>query len=161
MNKVILIAGGWRLWNQLDVADVNSIVSAKALIEKEAGHIDILVNNAGTAVMTKRQSATDVDVVVREACEVNLFGLIQTATTFLPLLLKSSKPNILSISTDIASNTYQASPDSQLHVVAYNTSKAATNSYTIALANELKGKAIVNALTPEFTTTKLNGYALI
>ena len=110
--------------------------------------------------MNKPQNATNVDVaVVREACEVNFFGLIQTTTTLLPLVLKSSKPNILTISTDMASNTYQARPESYLHVVAYNTSKAAANSYTIALANELKGKAIVNALTPGFTTTKLNGFA--
>lgn len=110
--------------------------------------------------MTKPQGATDVDVaVVRAACEVNLFGLIQTTTTFLPLVLKAPKPNILNISTDMASNTQQALPNSYLHVVAYNTSKAAANSYTIALASELKGKAVVNALTPGFTTTKLNGYA--
>lgn len=74
-------------------------------------------------------------------------------------MLKSSKPNILNISTDMASNAFQALPDSALHVVAYNTSKAAANSYTIALANELKGKAVVNALTPGFTTTKLNNHA--
>ncbi|KZP14258.1 NAD(P)-binding protein [Athelia psychrophila] len=109
--------------------------------------------------MTKPQGATNVDVaVVRAACEVNLFGLIQTTTTLLPLVLKSSKPNILNISTDMASNTHQAHPG-RYHLVAYNTSKAAANSYTIALASELKGKAIVNALTPGFTTTKLNGYA--
>lgn len=162
---------------KLDVTDTKSILAAKAVLEKDVGHIDVLVNNAGethsmyastaisnwkpgSGVMNKPQNATNVDVaVVREACEVNLFGLIQTTTTLLPLVLKSSKPNILTISTDMASNTFQARPDSFLHVVAYNTSKAAANSYTIALANELKGKAIVNALTPGFTTTKLNGFA--
>ncbi|KZP14254.1 NAD(P)-binding protein [Athelia psychrophila] len=145
---------------QLDVTDVKSIIAAKDFIEKDAGHIDVLVNNAGDRVLSKPQVATNVDVaVVRAACEVNLFGLIQTTTTLLPLVLKSSKPNILNISTDMASNTYQARPDSFLHVVAYNTSKAAANSYTIALAHELKGKAIVNAVTPGRTTTKLNNYA--
>lgn len=110
--------------------------------------------------MNKPQNATNVDIAtVREAMEINLFGLIQTTTTLLPLVLASNaKPNILVISTDMASNTVQARPNSFLHVVAYNTSKAAANSYTIALANELKGKVIVNVLTPGFTTTKLNGH---
>lgn len=59
----------------------------------------------------------------------------------------------------MASNAFQARPESQLHVVAYNTSKAAANSYTIALARELKGKAVVNTATPGFTTTKLNFFS--
>ena len=60
----------------------------------------------------------------------------------------------------MASNSLQAGPDSHLHCVAYNTSKAAANSYTIALAQELKREGIkVNAVTPGFTTTKLNFFA--
>lgn len=146
----------------IDVTDSKSIAAAKTTIENAEGHLDVLVNNAGTGVMNKPQRATDVDVsVVREACEVNLFGLIETTTAFLPLLLKSkSTPTIVNVSTDMASNSYMASHDlpSFLHVVAYNTSKAAANSYTISLAHELKGKAVVIAHTPGFTTTKLNGH---
>ncbi|KAK7032498.1 hypothetical protein VNI00_013067 [Paramarasmius palmivorus] len=57
-------------------------------------------------------------------------------------------------------NTRQSRPDSYLHVVAYNTSKAAANSYLIALANELKGQGFqINSVTPGFTMTKLNGFA--
>jgi NAD(P)-dependent dehydrogenase (short-subunit alcohol dehydrogenase family) len=59
----------------------------------------------------------------------------------------------------MASNTIQAQPDSSLHVVAYNTSKAAANSYTVALAHELRQEGIkVNCVTPGFTSTKLNSY---
>ena len=57
------------------------------------------------------------------------------------------------------SNTIQARPNAGLHFAAYNTSKAAANSYTIALAQELRGEGIkVNAVTPGFTSTKLNNY---
>jgi NAD(P)-dependent dehydrogenase (short-subunit alcohol dehydrogenase family) len=61
----------------------------------------------------------------------------------------------------MASNTLMAGPNGFLHeAVAYNTSKAAANSYTIALAHELKAEGIkVNAVTPGFTTTRLNGFA--
>jgi len=145
---------------QLDVTDAQSIVAAKEAIEKAEGHLDVLVNNAGIANMDKPQNATNVDVsVVRAVFEPNFFGLIQTTTTFLPLIRKSAQPVILNVTTDMASNTTQAKPDSILHVTAYNTSKAAANSYTIALAHELRNEGIkVNCVTPGFTTTKLNGF---
>ena len=110
--------------------------------------------------MHKPQNATNVDVsVLREAFEPNLFGLVQTTTTFLPLLRKSPQAVILNVTTDMASNARQADPNSALHFVAYNTSKAAANSYTIALAHELQAEGIkVNCVTPGFTSTKLNGF---
>ena len=46
------------------------------------------------------------------------------------------------MSTDMASNAIQARTDARLHVIAYNTSKAAANSYTIALALELRKEGI-------------------
>jgi len=146
---------------QLDVTDIKSVVSAKDVIEKAEGRLDVLVNNAGVSYMDQPQNATSVDLsVIRAAFEPNFFGLVQTCTTFLPLIRKSSNGVILNVSTDMASNAYQARPDSFLHVVAYNTSKAAANSYTIALAHELKSEGIkVNAVTPGFTTTKLNGFS--
>ncbi|TFK74732.1 NAD(P)-binding protein [Pluteus cervinus] len=145
---------------QLDVTSPASITAAKEFIEKEEGRLDVLVNNAGIAKFESPQNATTVDVaVVREVFEPNLFGLIQTTTTFIPLLRKSSQPVIVNVSTDMASNTVQAGPKSLLHVVAYNTSKAAANSYTIALAHELRGEGFkVNAVTPGFTSTKLNHF---
>lgn len=46
-----------------------------------------------------------------------------------------------------------------MHPVAYNTSKVAVNSYTIALAHESKREGIkVNAVSPGFTKSKLNGF---
>ena len=42
----------------------------------------------------------------------------------------------------MASNAIQARTDARLHVIAYNTSKAAANSYTIALAQELRKEGI-------------------
>jgi NAD(P)-dependent dehydrogenase (short-subunit alcohol dehydrogenase family) len=90
--------------------------------------------------------------------ETNFFGLVQTTISFLPLLRKSTNAVIMNVAT--TSNTVQARPNSGFHVVAYNTSKAAVNSYTIALAQELKGEGIkVNAVAPGFTSTKLNNYS--
>lgn len=119
----------------------------------------------GTGEIGRHQGATDIDIaVIRAAFEPNFFGLIQTTTTFLPLLRSSSTleaPSvILNVSTDMASNSLMAGPHGFLHnLVAYNTSKAAVNSYTIALAHELKEEGIkVNCATPGFTSTALNGF---
>lgn len=57
----------------------------------------------------------------------------------------------------MASNTRQAQPGADLQFVAYNSSKAAANAYTVALAGELRAEGIkVNAVTPGFTSSKLN-----
>ena len=89
--------------------------------------------------------------------ETNFFGLVQTTITLLPLLRKSTNGVIVNVAT--TSNTIQARPNAGFQVVAYNTSKQAMNSYTIALAQELRGEGIkVNAVAPGFTSTKLNNY---
>ena len=52
----------------------------------------------------------------------------------------------------------KAGPGVKMHYAGYDTSKAALNSYTIALAHELKAEGFrVNAVTPGFTRTKLSG----
>jgi len=137
-----------------------TIQVAKETIDQAEGKLDVLVNNAGIGKLDENQNATSLSLApVREAMETNFFGLIQTTIAFLPLLRKSTNAVILNVSTDMASNTFQARPDASLHVVAYNTSKAAANSYTIALAQELRAEGIkVNAVTPGFTTSKLNNY---
>ncbi|KAJ7062507.1 hypothetical protein C8F01DRAFT_1134394 [Mycena amicta] len=145
--------------------DVNFAAAEK--IKKEEGKLDVLVNNAGIAEMQAQQSASSPDIpAIRNTIETNLIGLIQTTTTFLPLLRSSataSAPSvILNVSTDMASNTFMASLGYLHQALAYNTSKAAANAYTIGLAREFKDKGEhvkVNAVTPGFTTTALNGFA--
>ncbi|ESK86291.1 short chain dehydrogenase [Moniliophthora roreri MCA 2997] len=107
--------------------------------------------------MDALQNASSVNTdIIRETMEINFYGIIYITQGFLPLL---REPVILLISTDMASNTQQSPLDSYLHVVAYNTSKAAANSYLIALAKELKNDGFrVNAVTPGLTTTKLDGF---
>lgn len=112
--------------------------------------------------MDRDQNALTVDLkTIRDCFETNFYGLIQTTQTFIPLVKAAASAAgyavILDVTTDMASNAHQARPDSQYHIVAYNTSKAAANSYTVALAHELRGQHIkVNAVTPGYTSTKLN-----
>lgn len=148
---------------ELDITKVETIHSARDTISKQSGKLDVLINNAGISNLGKDQSAKSVDIsLIRETMETNLYGLIETTKTFLPLLRKSTtgSPVILNVSTDMASNSNQSTSSSPIHVVAYNTSKTAANSYTIALAHELKEEGFkVNAVTPGFTSTKLNYFA--
>jgi NAD(P)-dependent dehydrogenase (short-subunit alcohol dehydrogenase family) len=162
----------------IDVTALATIQAAKETIDQADGKLDVLVNNAGTLInlpiyklirkksssgigkLEENQNATNISLsTIREAMETNFFGLIQTTITLLPLVRKGTNAVILNVTIDMASNTIQSRPDAILHVVAYNTSKSAANSYTIALAQESKAEGIkVNAVTPGFTTSKLNHY---
>ncbi|KAJ7614358.1 hypothetical protein FB45DRAFT_936727 [Roridomyces roridus] len=151
---------------QLDVTDGASIDAAVAKIQKEEGKLHVLVNNAGISEMDKPQKASVPNLAaIHATIDANLVGLIQTTAAFLPLLRASNTPSapsvILNVTTDMASNGNMATGfNSFLHrCIAYNTSKAAANSYTIALAKELEEEGMkVNCATPGFTTTKLNGF---
>lgn len=146
----------------LDVTNVAQIQAAKEKIETEEGKLDILVNNAAISKMKTPHSAVSVDVsVLRDAMETNLYGVIQTTIVFLPLLRRSPHAVIENVSTGLSSSARMARPDAfGYQYVAYNTSKAAMNSYTIALAKELEKERIkVNAVTPGFTSSKLNGWS--
>lgn len=148
---------------QLDVTDIKSIQAAKDTIENTEGRLDVLVNNGGISEMGKPQNAASIDLqLVRNTFETNFFGLIQATIAFLPLIRKA-RPGygvICNVTIDMASNSLQAGPNALPHVTAYNTSKAAVNSYTIALAYELKKEGIrVNCITPGHTVTKLNNFS--
>lgn len=144
----------------LDVTSLSTVQAAKDAIEKAEGRLDVLVNNAGIAKFGTDENALTIELdTIRDTMATNFYGLIQTCQTFVPLLRKSSSGVIVNVSTNMASNAHQAGPNQSVHVVAYNTSKAAANSYSIALAHELKPQGIkVNMVTPGFTSTQLNGF---
>ncbi|CAA7265514.1 unnamed protein product [Cyclocybe aegerita] len=144
----------------LDVNDAASVKAAAQTVSSAEGHLDVLVNNAAISKIEAGQHPASVGLAtIREAMETNFYGLIQTTIAFIPLLRKSNNPVILNVSTELASNSYQAREGAHAHFVAYNSSKAAANSYTISLAQELKKDGFkVNAVTPGYTSTKLNNF---
>ena len=100
--------------------------------------------------------------------EVNYFGVIQTTVTLLPLIRKSTNGGVIvNVSSLVGSNTFISNPNRKFgagspantnRLVAYSSSKAAINSYTINLAHELREEGIkVNAVTPGLTSTSLSG----
>jgi len=151
---------------QIDSTNEDSVKAAVATIAA-AGGLDVLVNNAGAGALDKmaQQKPGTCDIGVLQFCfDTNFFGTIRVTNAFVPLLSASSRPGIVFVSSDMASTSLMATsignpknPLNHFHVVAYNTSKAALNSYVVAMAATFPTFKI-NAVTPGYTATKLNGY---
>jgi NAD(P)-dependent dehydrogenase (short-subunit alcohol dehydrogenase family) len=96
--------------------------------------------------------------------DTNLFGVISVTTAFMPLI-KKAKPGygaVVNVTSGLGSNQANATVEELrqfLMANAYSVSKAALNSYTIGLANELRDQKIrVNCICPGLVKTKFNGY---
>jgi NAD(P)-dependent dehydrogenase (short-subunit alcohol dehydrogenase family) len=149
---------------KLDVVSGADVTAAVAWVEKEYGHLDILVNNAGVLLDTERsknRTSTTSQQILRDTFETNLFAVVAVTQAFLPLLRKSAAGRIVNLSSVLGSLTYHATPGSPVYDAksfAYDTSKAALNSFTIHLAHELKATKIkVNSAHPGWVKTEMGG----
>ncbi|MFC0431789.1 SDR family oxidoreductase [Kutzneria buriramensis] len=142
----------------LDVTDDASVAAAAKLVEEEHGRLDVLVNNAG---ITGGRGNNDV-ATVQKVFNTNVFGVIRVTDTFLPLLLRSSAPRIVNVSSSVGSLAHMASPDdpSPFFSLTYRPSKTALNAITVQYAKELGKQGVkVNAVCPGWCATDLNGFA--
>ncbi len=149
---------------KLDVVSEADVNAAVAWVEKEYGHLDILINNAGVLLdddRSKNRTSTTSQQVLRDTFETNLFAVVAVTQAFLPLLRKSDAGRIVNLSSILASLTYHATPGSPVYDAksfAYDTSKAALNSFSIHLAHELKDTKIkVNSAHPGWVKTEMGG----
>ncbi|HEY4281506.1 MAG TPA: SDR family oxidoreductase [Chthoniobacterales bacterium] len=147
---------------EIDVAESESIRKAAAQIEREFDRLDILINNAGVMLDTPDHKVSQQSLETwRRTFDTNLFGLIETTQTFLPLLKKSDAGRIVNLSSILGSITLHATPGSPIYdtkTAAYNVSKSAVNAYTVQLAYELKDTKIkVNAAHPGWVKTEMGG----
>lgn len=146
----------------LDVTDAASIARAAEQVGARHGKLDTLINNAGVVQepwgTTTSQTTLD---QWRGTFEANVFGLVAVTQAFLPLVRKSEAGRIVNVSSILGSLTLHADPSSPIYdmkSVAYDTSKAAVNQYTIHLAHELRDSNIkVNAAHPGWVKTDLGG----
>ena len=144
---------------KLDVVNEADVKAVAALIEKEFGVLDILVNNAG--VMNEAMSGnTTLDVsqqALRDTFEANFFAVVTVTNAMLPLLKKSAAGRIVNVSSILGSLTLHSSEAGLgVMIFAYDTSKAALNSYTIHLADALKDTKIkVNSAHPGWVKTDM------
>ena len=149
----------------LDVESESSVEAAAERVGNDHGRLDILVNNAGVLPEATATDATQpLDLALfRKTFATNLFGAVAVTQGFLPLLRRSPAGRIVNVSTtmgSLADQTDPASPYFDLVVPAYQTSKAALNGLTIALAKTLAGTPIkVNSICPGWAQTDLGGPA--
>ena len=160
---------------QLDVTDQASVSAAAERVRNEFGRLDVLIQNAaisntkklpGQSVMeyakTTRPSNVSLDEM-RAVWETNVFGVLAVYQALLPLLRESPNARIVNVSSGVGSltaNSDPASPWRSIFGPVYPASKTALNALTVAMAIELEPEGIkVNAVSPGFTKTNLNGYA--
>jgi NAD(P)-dependent dehydrogenase (short-subunit alcohol dehydrogenase family) len=160
---------------QLDVTDHASITAAAERIRKEFGRLDVLVQNAaisntglrpGQSVEEYARSTRPGNVSmdeVRTIWETNVFGVLAVYQAMLPLLRQAPAARIVNVSSGVGSLTMNSDPAYALRSSfgpGYSASKTALNALTLAMAIELEPEGIkVNAISPGFVKTNLNGYS--
>ena len=132
-------------------ADVSKETDVQRLVDRtmEAyGRIDVLCNNAGVA---HRGGVDELDPAKwDEVIAVNLRGPFLCSRAVLPHMKRQNYGRIVDVSSGAAVN---CSPG----FAAYNASKAALNSLSRTLANEVTGyNILVNAMSPGSLKTDMN-----
>jgi NAD(P)-dependent dehydrogenase (short-subunit alcohol dehydrogenase family) len=160
---------------QLDVTDQASIAAAAERVRNEFGRLDVLVQNAAISntnklpgqsveayAKTTRPSNVSLDEM-RAVWDTNVFGVLAVYQAMLPLLRAAPQARIVNVSSGVGSltrNSDPAFPYRSIFGPVYPASKTALNALTVAMAIELEPEGIkVNAVSPGFTKTNLNGYA--
>ena len=159
---------------QLDVTDQASIAAAAQRIRTELGRLDVLVNNAAISNTSKRPGMSVEEYAaltrpsnvsldeVRAVWETNVFGVLAVTQAMLPLLREAPAARIVNVSSGVGSLTRNADPTFPYRSIfgpVYPASKTALNAMTLAMAIVLEPTGIkVNAVSPGFTKTNLNGY---
>ena len=113
----------------VDVTNPKSVESAIAKIVEEQNRIDIVVNCAGFGISGAVEFTELADA--KKQFDVNFFGIVNVNKAVIPIMRKNGGGRIINISSvaavaHIPFQTY------------YSASKAAIDSYTCALANEVK-----------------------
>ena len=127
-----------------DVTDEKQVKTAIEYVIKEEGKIDLVINCAGFGISGAVEFSKADDI--KRQFDVNFFGMDNVNRSVIPYL-RQSKGRIINISSvaAVASIPFQT---------YYSSCKAAINSYTLALANELRPFGIsVCAIMPGDTHT--------
>lgn len=136
---------------QLDVTDDASVRSALATIDSDEGRLDVLVHNAGVL-----ETGLDGPAALR-SFDTNAVGIVRVTEAALPLLRRSSNPNVVTISSSAGSFWAVNNPERPeygLPLALYSASKAAATMLTVQYAKSQPGIRF-NALEPGTTATDM------
>jgi len=132
-----------------DITDESQVRSAFESLERSEGSIDILINNAGFGISGAAEMTETAEA--RRLFDVNFFGTLNCIKSAVPLMRRNKGGRIINVSSVAAvySIPFQS---------FYSASKAAVNSLTLALANELRAFGIsVCAVMPGDAKTGFTG----
>lgn len=135
----------------LDVTDDASVSSALAAIDAAEGHLDVLVHNAGVLDPEINGPAA------LRSFDTNVVGIVRVTEAALPLLRRSSNPNVVTISSSAGSfwavNNPER-PEFALPLALYSASKTAATMLTVQYAKAQSGIKF-NAIEPGTTATDM------
>ena len=112
-----------------DVTDEAQIAAAVGQVMAENGRIDILINNAGFGISGAVEFTDTAEA--QRLFDVNFFGMVRMNHAVLPLMRQQGGGRIVNLSS-------VAAPVPIPFQTYYSAGKAAVNSYTMALSNEVK-----------------------
>lgn len=149
----------------LDVTSDRSVTDAVHLVQEHTDRLDVLINNAGTPGRgTAPADATAEEI--HAVYDTNVYGPIRVTHAFLPLLRAADHPRVVMVSSGGGSFTVvtdPAQPFSNIHELAYSSSKTALNMITVRYAQALP-EIKFNIATPgeianrKFAATDMNNY---
>lgn len=124
----------------VDVTDESAVKKAVQTVYEAEGRIDILVNCAGFGISGSVEFTELADA--KQQMDVNFFGTVNVTKSVLPFMRKAKNGRIVNISSI-------AAPIPIPFQAFYSATKAAMNSYTCALRNEVRPyKISVTAVQP-------------
>lgn len=112
-----------------DVTDEAQVAAAVGQVMAESGRIDILINNAGFGISGAVEFTDTAEA--QRLFDVNFFGMVRMNHAVLPLMRQQGGGRIVNLSS-------VAAPVPIPFQTYYSAGKAAVNSYTMALSNEVK-----------------------
>jgi len=124
-------------------------IIAKKILEKY-GRIDIIVNNAGANLSPGGGFSTLLDEHWINDWQLNFLSVVRINKALLPIMINQQSGVIINISTGAAKQ-----PIWEM-TMSYSSAKAALNTYSKALANEVGSKGVrVNVVSPGVVKTPL------
>ena len=112
-----------------DITDESGVAAAVEQVVSAEGHIDLVVNNAGFGISGAVEFTDTEDA--KRLFDTDFFGMVRINRLIIPIMRKQGGGKIINISS-------VAAPIPIPFQTYYSAAKAAVNSYTMALANEVR-----------------------